>query len=127
MMHIIPSPPSKKIGPFEEQYKPFNFLDGTTRVIQKAISEGEIKENNAALLSFFNYSLILGATIVERTMRSLEESNNNKGKEAEEVLQFGSQPFSSREFRNYILRKIQLGLTDPNLIVKEADYKQNPK
>ena len=67
MMHIIPSPPSDKIGPFEKQYEPFNFLNGTTRVIQKAINEGEIKENNAALLSFFIHSLILGATMIEKT------------------------------------------------------------
>ncbi|NVM18727.1 MAG: TetR/AcrR family transcriptional regulator [Candidatus Lokiarchaeota archaeon] len=123
MMHIIPSPPSDKIGPFEKQYKPFNFLDGTTRVIKEAINEGEIKENNAALLSFFMFSLILGATIVENTMRSFEENINYKGTEADEKIQFGTQPFTSKEFRKYVLRKIQLGLTDPNLIVDESDYK----
>jgi len=123
MMHMIPSPPSDKIGLFEKQYKPFNFLDGTTKVIQKAINEGEIKENNAALLSFFIYSLVLGATIVERIMRSVEETNNYKGTDADENIQFGTQPFTSKEFRKYVLRKIQLGLTDPNLIVEEEDYK----
>ena len=123
MMHIIPSPPSDKIGPFEKQYKPFNFLNGTTRVIQKAIDEGEIKENNAALLSFFLYSLILGATMIERTMRTFEVNSDYKSKEADEMFQFGSQAFTSKEFRKYVLRKIQLGLTDPNLIVDESDYK----
>lgn len=123
MMHIIRSPPSDKIGPFEKQYKPFNFLDGTTRVIQKAINEGGIKENNAALLSFFLYSLILGATMVERTMRSVEENNDYKGSKAEERVQFSTQPFTSKEFRKYVLRKIQLGLIDPNLIVDKSDYK----
>ncbi|MFW9949131.1 MAG: TetR/AcrR family transcriptional regulator [Candidatus Thorarchaeota archaeon] len=123
MMHIISSPPSDKIGPFEAKYIPFNFLDGTTRVIQKAIDNGDIKEKNAALLSFFIYSLILGATIVERTMRSVEKTNPFKGTTADETLQFGTQPFSSKEFRKYVLRKLQLGLTDPNLIVEESDYK----
>lgn len=122
MMHIIPSPPSDKMGPFEEQYKPFNFLDGTTRVIQKAIDENEIKENNAALISFFIYSLILGSAMIERTMRSVEEKNNYKGTEADEQFQFGTQPFTSKQFRKYVLRKIELGLTDPNLIVNESDY-----
>ncbi len=124
MMHIIRSPPSDKIGPFEKKYKQFNFLDGTTRVIQKAINEGEIKEKNAALLSFFMYSLVLGAAMIEKTMRSIEENNDYKGIEAEENVQFGTQPFSSTEFRKYVLRKIQLGLTDPNLIVVESDYKK---
>jgi len=121
MMHIIPSPPSDKVGPFEKQYIPFNFLDGTTRVIQKAIDEDEIKENNAALLSFFMYSLVLGAAMIERTMRSVEE--NYDFKEVDENVQFGTQPFTSKEFRKYVLRKIQLGLIDPNLIVDESDYK----
>ena len=123
MMHIIPSPPSDKVGRFEEEYKPFNFLSGTTKVIQKAINEDEIKEKNAALLSFFIYSLVLGATMIERTMRSVEEKNNYKGTEVDEQFQFGSQPFTSIEFRKYVLRKIQLGLTDPNLIVDESDYR----
>ena len=85
--------------------------------------EGEIKENNAALLSFFMFSLIVGGTIVENIMRSIEENNDNKGKEADEKIQFSNQPFNSKEFRRYLLRKIQLGLTDPNLIVDESDYK----
>ncbi|MFX0011913.1 MAG: TetR/AcrR family transcriptional regulator [Candidatus Hermodarchaeota archaeon] len=120
MMHTIPSPPSDKKGPYEKEYRPFNFLDGTTKVIQKAINDGEVKENNAALNSFFMYSLILGATIVEHTMRSVENSNNNKGTEAEEKLQFGTQPFTSKEFRNYVLSKIQLILTNPKLKVDIA-------
>lgn len=123
MMYIIPSPPSDKIGPFEKQYKPFNFLKGTTRVIQKAINEGEIDENNASLLSFFIFSLVLGATIVKYTMRSVEENSDYKVTEADERIQYGNQPFTSKEFHRYVLRKIQLGLTDPNLIVDESDYK----
>ncbi|MFX1467978.1 MAG: TetR/AcrR family transcriptional regulator [Promethearchaeota archaeon] len=123
MMHIIPSPPSEKIGPFEKEYKQFSFLDGTTRVIQKAIHQGEIKEKNAALLSFFMFSLLLGATMVEKAMRDIEETNNKKGKEVEERTQFGTQNFTSKEFRKYTLRKIQKGFTDPNLVINETEYK----
>ena len=124
MMHIINSPPSDKVGKFEKEYKAFNFLDGTTRKIQEAIIKGEIKEDNSAILSFFLYSLILGATIVENTMRELEESNDDERRKAEETTQYGTQSFSSSEFRKYVLKKIELGLTDPNLIVKESDYKE---
>ena len=124
MMHIIPSPPSDKVGDFEKDYKAFNFLGGTTRKVQEAINEGEIKEENSAILSFFLYSLILGATIVENTMRLLEESNNGEQRKAEEITQYGTQSFSSTEFRKYVLKKIELGITDPNLIVKESDYKE---
>ncbi|MHA1190683.1 MAG: TetR/AcrR family transcriptional regulator [Promethearchaeota archaeon] len=122
MMHIIASPPSDKVGKFEKEYKAFNFLDGTTRKLQEAINSGEIKESNSAILSFFIYSLILGATIVEYSMREIED-NNDEGTNVNETTQFKTQPFSSNEFRKYVLKKIELGLTDPNLIVKESDYK----
>ncbi|MHA1373833.1 MAG: TetR/AcrR family transcriptional regulator [Promethearchaeota archaeon] len=122
MMHIIASPPSDKVGKFEKEYKAFNFLDGTTRKLQEAINSGEIKESNSAILSFFIYSLILGATIVEYSMREIED-NNDEGTNVDETTQFKTQPFSSNEFRRYVLKKIELGLTDPNLIVEESDYK----
>ena len=124
MMHIIPSPPSDKVGKFEKEYKAFNFLDGTTRKIQEAIIKGEIKEKNKAILSFFLYSLILGATIVEHTMKVLEDSDNYEGTNADETTQYGTQSFLSSEFRKYVLKKIELCITDPNLIVKESDYKE---
>ncbi|MFW9969029.1 MAG: TetR/AcrR family transcriptional regulator [Candidatus Odinarchaeota archaeon] len=123
IMHIIPSPSSKKVGAYEKEYKPFSFLDGTTRLIQKAIDNGEIKEKNAALLSFFMFSLLLGSTMIEKAMRDIEETNNKKGKEVEERTQFGSQNFTSKEFRKYTLRKIQKGFTEPNLVVNEFEYK----
>jgi len=124
MMHIIPSPPSDKVGKFEKEYKAFNYLDGTTRKIQEAINAGEIKESNSAILSFFIYSLILGATIVEYSMRELEDSHDNKGTNVDENIQYKTQPFTSKEFRKYVLKKLELGLIDPNLIVKESDYKE---
>lgn len=123
IMHIIPSPSSNKIGKFEKEYKQFSFLDGTTQLIQKAIDEGEIIEKNAALLSFFMFSLLLGSTMVEWAMRDIEDSNNKEGKKVDEFLQFGHQTFTSKEFRKYALLKIQKGLTDINLIVDESEYK----
>ena len=123
MMHIIRSPVSDKKGAFEKEYKPFSYLDGTTRVIQKAIDIGEIKETNASLISFFMFSLLLGATMVEYVMRDIEEANDEKGKEIEEFIQFRSQNFTSKEFRKYVLRKIEKGLTDPNLVIDESEYK----
>ena len=124
MMHIIRAPPSDKVGPFEKDYKPFYILDGTTRLIQKAIDEGEIKEKNAGLLSFFMYSLLLGAAQVEKIMRDIEEEaeNKNEGK-IEEHTQFGTQTFTSREFRNYTLQKIIKGFISSDLIVEDFEYK----
>jgi len=123
MMHIIRSPPSDKMGPFEKSYKQFSFLDGTTREIQKAIDEGEIKEKNAALLSFFLFSLLLGSAMIEYAMRDIEKTNDKIGKKVEEFIQFGNQSFTSKEFRKYTLKKIQKGLIDPNLVIDETEYK----
>jgi len=124
MMHIIRVPSSDKVGRFENEYKPFSILDGTTRLIQNAIEKGEIKEKNAATLSFFIYSLLLGAAEVEKIMRDIEEGEDKSAEKIEEHTQFGNQNFTSKEFRNYTLQKIQKGLIEPNLIVEEFEYKK---
>jgi len=123
MMHIIPSPPSDKVGPFEKEYKQFNFLDRTTQLIQNAVDKGEIKENNTALLSFYLFSILLGTTLVEKAMRDIENTNDKSGKEVDERLQFGTQNFSSKQFREYTLRKIQELLINPDLILDEDKQK----
>ena len=121
MMHVIPSPPSDKIGRFEKEYKQFNFLDRTTELIQKAIDNDEIKENNAALLSFYLFSILLGATLVEKAMRDIDNTNDKTGKEIDERLQFRTQSFTSNQFREYTLRKIQELLINPDLKLDEDD------
>ncbi|MFW9865766.1 MAG: TetR/AcrR family transcriptional regulator [Candidatus Thorarchaeota archaeon] len=123
MMHIIRSPPSDKVGPYEKNYIPFRYLEGTTRVIQKAIDKGEIKEKNAALISSFLFSILLGAAMVEYVMRDIETTNNKSGKKVEEFKQFEARNFTSKEFRKYVLTKIQKGLLDPNLVLDETEYK----
>jgi AcrR family transcriptional regulator len=124
MMHIVRAPLSDKVGPFEKEYKPFYYLDGTTRLIQKAINTGEIKEKNAALLSFFMYSVLLGATWVEKIIRDIEEQRSKNEEEIEEHTQFGTQGFTSKEFRNYTLQKIKKGFIGSDLIVEEYEYRQ---
>jgi len=107
MMHLRESPPSNKIGTFEQEYREFNYLRGTARVIQDAIEAGEIKFSNAKMLTFFTYSLILGAAMVERHMRMLEQNPNYKGDYPSEILQFGQADFTRKEFRDFILEKLE--------------------
>ena len=107
MMHLTESPPSDKVGSFEKEYREFNYLRGTARVVQNAIEKGEIKNPNAGLITFFTYSLILGAAIVERNMRILEQNPDYKGDFTSEILQFGQADFTSIEFRNFILEKLE--------------------
>jgi len=107
MMHLTESPPSDKIGPFEKEYREFKYLRGTARVIKLAIEEGEIKDSNAEMLTFFSYSLILGAAMVERHMRTIEQNNMFKGDFASEIVQFGEADFSRKEYRNFVLEKLK--------------------
>jgi len=112
MMHLIEAPSSDKMGPFEKEYRKFNFLRGTGNVIQNGINGGEIKESNAGLFSFYAYSLILGVAIVERHMRIIEQSENFNGNLASEIIQFGQSDFSRKDFREFILNKLQTSLKD---------------
>ena len=112
MMHLTESPPSDKIGPFEKEYREFNYLRGTTRVIKIAIEEGEIKDSNAEMLSFLTYSLILGAALVERHMRIIEQNQKYEGDFASEIVQFGRADFTRKDFRNFILEKLEQMLID---------------
>jgi hypothetical protein len=115
MMHLIDTPPSDKIGPFEKAYREFNYLDGTIRVISSAIAANEIKKSDSGMISLFIYSLLLGASIVEKHMRSIEENNNNGKDRAREVQQFSHVDFSRLEFRNYILEKLNKWLTENSI------------
>lgn len=107
MMHLMDSPPSDKIGPFEKEYREFNYLKGTARVIKVAIEAGEIKDSNAEMLTFLSYSLILGAAMVERHMRTIEQNGKYKGDFASEIVQFGEADFSRKEYRNFVLEKLK--------------------
>jgi AcrR family transcriptional regulator len=119
MMHLIEAPASDKMGPFEKEFRKFNFLKGTANVIQTAINGKEIKESNAGLLSFYTYSLILGAAIVDRHMRIIEQSENFNGNLASEIIQFGQADFSRKDFRDFILDKLEQSIKDPSLAQKE--------
>jgi AcrR family transcriptional regulator len=119
MMHLTESPPSDKIGPFEKEYKEFNYLRGTAKVVQNAIEAKEIKHSNPGLITFFTYSLILGAAIVERNMRLLEQNPDFDGDYTSEILSFKQTDFNNLEFCNFVLEKLEFILRDSDLTKKE--------
>ena len=111
MMHLTESPPSNKRGPIEKEYQEFNYLRGTAKVVQDAIDSKEISHSNSGLITFFTYSLILGAAIVERNMRVLEQNPDFEGDSVSEILSFKTD-FNSLEFRNFTLEKLENILKD---------------
>ena len=118
MMHLTESPPSDKRGPFEKKYHEFNYLRGTAKVVQDAIEAKEINYSNPGLITFFIYSLILGATIVERNMRMLEQNPDFEGEKISEILAFKTN-FNSLEFRNFVLEKLEFILKDSEVNQKK--------
>jgi len=75
MYNVVDAPHSDKIGPIEKTYKEFRLLDGTTRLIQEAIDNGEIKTDNSSLLSLIFFSFAMGVSYIEMN-RSLEDPPN---------------------------------------------------
>lgn len=118
MMHLTESPPSDKIGPFEKEYQEFNYLRGTAKVVQDAIEAKEINYSDSGLITFFTYSLILGAAIVERNMRMFEQNPDFKGDYTSEILSFKTE-FNSIEFRKFVLEKLEFILKDSEMNQKK--------
>ncbi|MHA1374146.1 MAG: TetR/AcrR family transcriptional regulator [Promethearchaeota archaeon] len=65
MFNIIEAPPSNRIGPIENKYREYRLLDGTTKLIQEAIDEGEIKKDAAPILSLLTYSIVMGVAYIQ--------------------------------------------------------------
>ncbi len=118
MMHLTDSPPSDKTGPFEKEYQEYNYLRGTAKLVQDAIEAKEINYPNPGLITFFTYSLILGAAIVERNMRALELNPDFKEDYVSEILSFKTD-FNSLEFRNFVLEKLEIILKDSEMNQKK--------
>ena len=118
MMHLTESPPSDKTGPFEKEYQEYNYLRGTAKVVQDAIEAKEINYSDSGLITFFTYSLILGAAIVERNMRMFEQNPDFEGDYTSEILSFNTD-FNSKEFRNFVLEKLEFILKDSGVHQKK--------
>ncbi len=107
MYNIIDAPHSDKIGPIEKTYKEFRLLDDTTKLIQKAIDEGEISNNNAALLSLYSYSLVMGVAYIEMN----RNAKYGGGLQVIwETTQLSKLDISSTEFKKYTMKASEIAL-----------------
>ena len=118
MMHLTESPPSNKLGTIEKEYQEYNYLRGTAKVVQDAIEAKEINYPDPGLITFFIYSLILGAALVERNIRRFEQNPNFEGDSVSEIFSFRTD-FNSLEFRNFVLEKLEFILKDSELDQKK--------
>ena len=107
MYNIIDAPHSDKIGPIEKTYKEFRLLDGTTKLIQKAIDEGELSSNNAALLSLYSYSLVMGVAYIEMN----RNAKYGGGLQVIwETTQLNKLNISKKEFKGYTMKALEVAL-----------------
>jgi len=105
MFNIIEAPHSNKIGPIESTYKEFRLLNGTTRLIQEAIDEGEISEENASLLSLMTYSLVMGVAYIQ--MNRIQTPSP-----VWENIQLSILDVSFKTFKEHALRVLEYILKD---------------
>ena len=100
MFNVVDAPPSNKIGPIESDYKEFRLLDGTTKLIQKAIDEGEIKEGSASLLSLFTYSVVMGVGYIQM----MRTDKHGAPRPVWETIQLSRVDVSYEDFKKYTLK-----------------------
>jgi len=97
MMHALTSAPtSEKVGKFEEKYREFRLLDGTTNLIKKAMEKNEIQEGNPAIIALFLYSLLFGAVYIDMNRREKIPILEN--------IQLSIADVSSQGFQEYVLK-----------------------
>jgi len=108
MFNVIDAPPSNKIGPIESDYKEFRLLDGTTKLIQKAIREGEITEGSASLLSLFTYSVVMGVGYIQM----IRTDGHGAPSPVWETIQLSRVDLSYEAFKKYTLKVLDYILKD---------------
>jgi AcrR family transcriptional regulator len=111
MFNVIEAPPSNKIGPIEAKYKEYRLLDGTTKLIQEAIDEGEIKEDVAPLLSLLTYSLVMGVAYIQ--MNRTKE--HGPPRRVWETIQLSQVDVSFDLFKEHTIKVLEYILTENHL------------
>lgn len=69
LMFMIPEPPSKEVGPIEENYEVIDPLDILRKFLKKGMDEGVIKKMDIDLLNLYCYAMSVGAALVESHLR----------------------------------------------------------
>jgi len=69
LMFLISAPPSKKVGPLEKDYKPFQLPKLFLDLAKEAVKAGEIKRDTATELFYSMYAHLFGAAKVEADLK----------------------------------------------------------
>ncbi|NHJ23874.1 MAG: TetR/AcrR family transcriptional regulator [Candidatus Lokiarchaeota archaeon] len=108
MFNVIEAPPSSRTGPIEAKYREYRLLDGTTKLIQEAIDEGEIKKDTAPLLSLLTYSIVMGVAYIQMN-RTKEHGPPSR---VWETLQLSQVDVTFDQFKESTMQVLKHILTD---------------
>jgi len=110
LMFLISAPPSKKLGPLEKSYKPFQLTKMMLDIAKKAVEAGEINRNTAVELFYSIYAHLFGAAKVEADIKL-------RSKITEPIIG-DFYTLSATKYRAYILREIRERL-EKNILRKQ--------
>lgn len=105
LMYLLSAPPSKKIGPLEKSYHPYQMTKFITDLIRKATKAHEIDQDIAVQRFYSIYAHILGAAKVEADLKLTNKIT--------EPIVGEFYTLTAKEYRNFILKEIRRTLELP--------------
>ncbi len=99
MMFLISAPPSKKIGPLEQAYEPFQLIQQNLKIVKQAINDKVIKETDTVELFYYIFGVVLGAAKVEADLKLNVKIT--------EPITVGPKILSAKNFRKFVLKEIR--------------------
>ena len=105
LMFLLSAPPSKKIGPLEKSYKPYQLAKFITDLVKKATKAEEMDEDTAIRSFYSIYAHILGAAKVEADLKLTNKIS--------EPIVGDFYTLTAKEYRTFILKEIRKTLRLP--------------
>ncbi len=100
IMFLISAPPSKKKGPYERAYEPFQITKRLLILLEKAIEAGDVrKEEELIKLNYQIFSMLIGAARMEADLKDHFQII--------EPFDIKSLLKSPEDFRNYVLKVLE--------------------
>ena len=99
IMYLISAPSSKKVGPFEEKYRPIPVIEFGIIETSKALKEKKIKNIDATKIFYYLFGLVIGIATVE--------ANLNLEPKITEPISLFSIKLTPQEYRVFALNRIK--------------------
>ena len=105
LMFLLSAPPSKRVGPLEKSYQPYQIAKLITNMIKKATKADELDEDTAVQRFYSIYAHILGAAKVEADLKLTNKIT--------EPIVGDFYTLTAKEYRSFVLKEIRKALRLP--------------